>query len=241
VFSAFNASEGVMTRTCGWRTIGVVVAGSLIGCARQLPPPATPPRVVPIPQVDIGPAPEGRTTVLFDADQRALVTEVVSSFAAVGYGGGGVVAVASRPICLTPCAAHLTRGSHQLLFEVAETRAWGGNDIVQVGANPVAYRFALGRNEPHLGARIGGLVGLSLGLGALGTGGLLWAVGDSSAIGSSVRDAGTSTLLVGAGITVVSAVVLAVLRPEHQPGAGLQWELPPDRAPGATPSVTATR
>jgi hypothetical protein len=218
----------------------VVVAMATTGCWNNLPPPAAPAKVLPAPAVELGPPPPGASTVLFDADRPAQVIEVGPTMQASGL-GWGASATMTRPLCLTPCAVHLAQGTHQLVFQPAGANSWAGDGIVQVGQNPVAYRYALGHSHPRIGARVGGWVLVGIGLGLTATGALYWSFGNDSRLGSDLTSYGEVQTFVGTGLVVAGAVMLSIFRPELQPGAGVQWELPGDAAPGQRASRTVSR
>jgi hypothetical protein len=176
--------------------------------------------------------------VLFDADHPALVSEVVARIEPVG---GPTIA---RRICLMPCAAHLSRGTHRLLFQPPDGRGWAGDGVVQVGPARVAYRYALGRRNPRIGARITGwaLFGAAAGLTAVGT--VNWSAGkitdsDAGLSDSSTRTLGQIETFVGAGLAAVALAVLLSSRPELQPGTSVQWELSGTTVP-TEPATTTT-
>jgi len=223
--------------------IAAVLGFAATGCWTNLPAPAAPAMIAPIPPVDIGPPPAGATTVLFDADQPSQVTEVGARLEATVIGSGGAattVGTVTRPVCLTPCAAHLARGTHQLVFSRLD-RGWGGDGVLQLGMKPTAYRYALGHRNPHLGARIGGWVLFGLGLGVTATGAAYWSIGssDSELHDSGLASYGQVQTFVGAGLVVVGVAMLAVFRPELQPGTGVQWEL--EAPPIERPTQAASR
>jgi hypothetical protein len=154
------------------------------------------------------------------------------------FGSGGsatTVGTVTRPICLTPCAAHLGRGTHQLVFMHSAGRAWGGEGVLQLGMKPTAYRYALGHRDPHIGARIGGWVLFGLGMGLTATGALYWSVGssDSDLHDSRLADVGQAETALGVAMVAAGIAMLVAFRPELQPGTGVQWELeaPPVERP----------
>jgi hypothetical protein len=210
----------------------------VVACSpTYLPPPAAPPQVTPIPSVTLGPPVQGETTVLIDSDRPAQVGEITGMATSIAYGRYGAYTAAAtitRPVCLTPCAAHLTQGAHALVFTRTDTGEWGGEAQLEVGINPTAYRYALGRRNAHFGARFGGLLALSFGLTAVITGGTLWAVSSSS---NDLTSAGQTTTAIGAALTVLGAVLLYTNRPEIQNGTGTRWELPPG-PPSGPPTMT---
>jgi hypothetical protein len=213
------------------------------GCWRVLPPPAAPAQTVPSPSAEIGPAPEGASTVVLDTDQPAQVREVDAMVTTATVGAPATaVATIARPLCITPCAVHLSRGSHQLQFQLPEDRGWGGDSVVQVGVHPVAYRYALGHRYPRIGARITGWVLFAAGMGLTASGALYWSVGDQNPdLGAgNLATIGQVQTVVGAGVAVAGILTLLLLRPEIQPGTGVQWELAEDTALGRAPQ-SATR
>jgi hypothetical protein len=212
---------------------------TLAACAPiELAPPSAPARVVPVPSVRLGAPAEGETTLLLDTPGRStIVSEVIGTSEALAYRSGGVGMMAARSIqtrllCVMPCEAHVRQGTHELAFETADTHAWAGTGIVQLGPAPAAYRYAIGHREPNAGARVGGVTAISLGLGFVAGGLPLWALQPTPGMG----EFGEAMTLGGAGLTIIGAALLTLLRPELQDGAGTLWELSP-----ATSEATPAR
>ncbi len=176
-----------------------------------------------MPAIAIGDPPEGASTVLIDADQSAHVSEVTATMQGIGVSSNGWLAmrgVATRPLCSTPCAVHLPRGPHSLIFRRADG-SWGGTAQLDVGMKPTAYRYAMGRESSGVGLRVGGIMALTFGFSAASTGLFFYAVGDE--IGA--RSLATPFAVGGIGLTVLGAVLLYLGRPEVQNGSGVRWEV----------------
>jgi hypothetical protein len=178
----------------------------------------------------VGPPPAGKSIVLIDADRPAEVDEVTGTVSGYAMGRRGYAyGIATRPICMTPCATHLDQGFHELVFRT--DGGWGGTAQLTVGDQPTAFRYALGHSDAHLGARIGAATALSFGITSVAVGLPLWASSDGS-----VSNVGMYLSGGGAALTVLGAVLLAIYRGEYQPGTGMQWTLPsPGAPPGASP------
>ncbi|HEX4492144.1 MAG TPA: hypothetical protein VH914_13130 [Acidimicrobiia bacterium] len=178
------------------------VALVLVACTHQLPPPEVPTLVTPKPLVALGPPGPGEGDLLIDTvGEPADVVEIV------GQGS----ARQTRPVCTTPCEAHVALGFHELEFHSYQSAIWRGDGRVTVGQRPSAYRYALGHTSltPTTG---------SLWLVA----GILAITGASLAIGS-LAGGSVPLLAVSIGITGVGVGGLYAYRPDVQQGAGIQW------------------
>jgi hypothetical protein len=170
--------------------------------------------------VEIGPPPQGASTVVVDADQPAQVT-------------------VSHAICLTPCTVHLPRGTHPLQFRSADGSDWEGDGVVNVETRPVAFRYALGHYHRHMGARVAGWVLFGVGMGLMGSAAATAFLAASDG-GSSASDRAilTGEVYGGLAMAIAGAAMLAVFRQELQPGTGVQWELPASPLERAKPAVS---
>ena len=155
----------------------LTLASFSFACARQMPPPAAPEKVVPVLDVEPAPPVDGSGRVVLDAQgERARVVEIVGTSSATviggyGYGYGAaatVVSIDTRPVCVTPCVANLPYGSHELVFASQLDANRRSHATVDVGRSTSVFRHAMGGKTTHRGARVTGIVSLVLG----GVGGL---------------------------------------------------------------------
>jgi hypothetical protein len=191
----------------------------LLVAACHVPPPHAPAPIVPQPHNELGPPPQGSTTVLIGTDQPVIVEDVTGEIDATAYGrhGAPIDGVTLRPVCLsTPCAAHLTQGPHLLVFTHPDGTP-GGDTALEVGAHPMAFRYALGRDDGEARATGGFLLGGGLAAAATG---LLVVTKMPDIPGTTA--AGVMSLA-GALAAVVGMVILSDAR--DQPGAGTAWQL----------------
>jgi hypothetical protein len=218
-----------------------------------MPAPAAPEKVVPTIMNEPGPAAEGTGRVVLDAQgERARVIEITGTASGVitnGYASAQVMSVATRPVCVTPCIADLSYGTHELVFTSQNDDEKGSNATVDVGAKPSIFRHTMGGRVTHPAAKIGGATAVTLGgIGAL-TGLSLFAAGalsDSATpadptsttatnSGDGVKSTGLMILGVSGAVLVAGVVLLILGRDEVQPGSSTQW------IPGADAPVTKTR
>ena len=133
----------------------------------------------------------------------------------------------------------MPRGTHPLQFRSPDGSDWEGDGIVNVARQPVAFRYALGHRDRHLRARIAGWVLFGGGLGAvLIAGSGLFLLANDGGGPASQTNSLVAQAFVGLGAALVGIGVLAIFRPEVQPGTGLQWELP--RSVPPTEHTTST-
>jgi hypothetical protein len=206
---------------------GVVCA--LFGCVHVLPAPPVPERVMP--DVSAAPIAPGNGQVLLDTvNDPARVEEAAGRVEETDARGRPISGELYRPVCpSTPCAANLPFGSHELRFSSLTDSAAGGIANITSGANPTAYRYAMGRYDSR--GMVGGLVTLGLGVAAAIAGiGLEFTGGATNAVtgqpdSPGLQTAGTVVVIGGAALFALGIVLLVADGPESQEGRGVQWEL----------------
>lgn len=223
-------------------TVIAMLSVSLLttGCVTSLPPPAAPERVAPsLAGRPPSAAPEGSGRVVLDAaGEPARVVEIVGSstsgiITARGY--GVVMTTTTRPLCLTPCIADLSYGSHALAFMSDADPERGSVASVDVGDHTTVMRHAMGRTTRHPALVVSGAT--AIGVGALGIGAGAILAHDASRgspwtdkYGNSSRVAGDTSpgyalASLGGALLVTGAILLVLGRTEVQPGASTQWVL----------------
>lgn len=175
------------------------------------------------------PAEPGTTRVVIDANgERAVVKDVVETFSTTasveGYSASGH-GEKLRPVCLTPCVADLTPGTHVLRF-ASETSDHPSEITVQSGDKGKVIRHAMGRTEEGSGGHVGAIVLATLGITAAVVGGsFLGASYISDSAEENFRTPGTVTTAAGLGAVLVSIPLLLLTRPVRQPGATTEMPL----------------
>lgn len=208
------------------------------GCSvRTLPPPQTPERVVPQIELESDPPPEGFGQVTLDTVGGPAHVEVVTAeisgftYGRVGAYGmtGSSFGMMTAPVCTTPCVANLPLGPHELVFESRVDPERVSRAEVQFTRRPSVFRYDVGLRQANVGSRLLGILTLSFGLSALMTGPLLVGLSDIGSspshpdAGSGMATAGWAVTGVGGALTLVGALVMALMRPVQQDGSGVQW------------------
>jgi hypothetical protein len=213
------------------RTAATVLLGCAMatGCTRNLPPPALPERVIPQVPAEIGPPAQNEGRVVIDTvGGPARVIENVAAVQTWGYR-----ALVVAPVCNTPCAVNLPLGPHELVFESPVDSDRTSTGTINVGTRPSIYRHVMAEHHSNMAGRIPGYVGLGVGGAAL-LASAFWlmvnalegSIASTDAERASVDSSNTAALAtggVGLGVLAVGAVLLAIFRPEHREGVGLQW------------------
>jgi hypothetical protein len=210
--------------------VGALIALVLGGCERQLPPPATPDRVLPHAPAPLGPPAQGMGQVTIDTVFEPAHVEEITGRTEIALTHGEIEGVTLRDVCLTtPCSANLLFGPRQLRFTSLQDPQRSGIGTLVVGAQPSAYRFALGHRTESAGPRLAGVLTLVGGLVLPLTGVPLYAIGSATdahthmATSPAIADTGIGLIATGGALLVTSIVLLTISRPEVQQGTGIQW------------------
>lgn len=190
-----------------------------------------------------GPITAGSGRIVLDAEPgkgsvRVVRVERTEMSVATTRGYAQGVAFSTHLVCSkTPCAIDLPAGSHELVFQATrdERDVSAATFDVTAGRTQVV-RHAVGHYEPHMGWKVLGTTGLTLGITGALAGGLLLPVGQM-VDSDGVRTAGIVTLGVGVGVLALGIASLVIGRTEIQPGATTQWPLKQD---GADEQPTST-
>jgi len=205
-----------------------VVAPTIVGCARTLPPLPEPPNVMPAVESP-GPVPDGHTRVVLDAvdaDGRTMRTKAVEILGVSEVRSGNAYGTVEhgRKLCTTPCIADLEPGEHTLRFVHEEYSEDKDAEIV-VHQQPLLVRQAVGSVDP-------GSSGVAVVLTTLG---ILGSIGTSIWYGT---DSDSSLAGAALGLTLgmfVAGVVVGFADPVvRQPGSNAVYpiEAPPKAQPG---------
>lgn len=157
-------------------------------------------------------APEGWATVKFDTDHDKMrVSTVLGS--SVGYAAGTTVyATTYQSLCLTPCVLAIKPGLRDFVVG-GQGRTPAG---ISLDLRPNSAHSVVGKTGP-VGARLGGIMLVSLGLSGLLTGGTL--VGVDAAVGGTTSGPGGKSLirqigmpmLIGGGASTVLGIPLIIV------------------------------
>jgi hypothetical protein len=224
-----------------------VAAIALAGCMPvTVPPPTVPEPVLPQMVAAAPPPPlpgQGQVTIatVDDADEPALVEEVTGHYEGTASDGSAVDGLTFGMVCAaTPCQVNLPVGDHLLRFTSLVDPQNGGAATITAGAQPSAYRYALGRTTgpTYVGATI---AAFTVGTAATTLGFLMVGLGKQTDVPNSCfamegpNCAGpfpTTNYTTAGAITAVAGLALTALGvywvSKHfagsvQPGAGVQW------------------
>jgi hypothetical protein len=209
--------------------IGVGLALFLVGCSvRNLPPPPTPDRIAPAVPVPAEPPPPGKGRVVIGivGDEPSLVQTLTGRMYGVTSRADVVSGDVYTTVCsTTPCVADLDLGTHDVTITSTTNPTHTGAGTITAGPQPSVYRYALGRDEPHVGRLIGGINavvwggivigGCAIGLGVEGN--------RNGGVDPGVVAALVTGLVVGGGLAVLGTYLLAQPAGEQQSGTGVQW------------------
>jgi len=206
----------------------LVLALLVTGCVRMIPPPATPEPIAPALEA-VPPVEEGLGRVVVDVVdgptdvmafmRHSLVVEVDKDNSFVAS------TVSTETLCTSPCAIDLPLGRHTLAFPTRGGRGRLEVGQVDVGATPTIYRRALGSYESAGAGLVLGILGVTFGGMSAITGTVLLPVGLAND-SDGMTLAGGVTLGVGALLTTVGIIGIAVSPSTRQPGASIQFALP---------------
>lgn len=225
----------------------LLVTSTLVACSMdKLPPPAAPPKVVPVvPDIPEQPPADGIGRVLIDTDgEPAKVARVVESGPVrqqelrVQRG----LPVQTYPVtqrktellCITPCAVDLKTGAHTLQLTSTRAPERTSTADVAVPRGTTVVRHALGSERRLTSAYSGGVQALFVGTPLTLMGGLM-VLGASLDETLADNPGGARTFnIIGAvvgGVGVVALVAGAILmagnRPEKRPGATTTFPVSP--------------
>jgi hypothetical protein len=210
------------------RAAVLLVALLAAGCVQQIPPPATPDPVPPLVE-DLPPVEEGNGRVIVDVvDGPTDVMAFMRHSLVVEVDKGKTLtasSVSTETLCTSPCAVDLPLGRHTLAFPTRGGRGRLEVGQVDVGAVPTVYRRALGSYESAGAGLVLGILGVTFGGMSAITGMVLLPVGLANE-NDGMTLAGGITLGVGALLTTVGIIGIAVSPSTEQPGASIQFVLP---------------
>lgn len=187
----------------------------------------TPDQVVP--QLgELPPAAEGSGRIVLDvADGRTEVRRATETTVALQLGDRAVVATASgsERLCDSPCVVDLAPGRYRLAFPLRGSHRLELADVV-VMSPPTVYRRALGSYDSAGAPLVLGILGVVFGGASFVTGSVLFPVGLGSE-DAGLTTAGAITLGVGAALTALGIVGIAMSPTTVQQGSAVQFLLPP--------------
>jgi hypothetical protein len=211
-------------------TLASLAFAALAGCAVQLPPPATPAKIMPQAPPPPGPPAQGMGQVTLDTVAEPASVDAITGFTEFSLRHGDVVGVNVQPVCpSTPCVADLPLGTRQLIFSSIGDPNHSATATVSVGAQPSVFRGALGHNDPHTAQLTGGALASGFGFMLASSGLVLHFVGSSTdpvthaPRSEGLSHAGNGLLIAGGALLVAGIVLMATGAPEYQQGTGIQW------------------
>jgi hypothetical protein len=205
-----------------------IVSLTVAACVpQQLPPPVVPEQIMPaLPASSaVVPTSPGKGQVTLDADEPSTIVDTIGTTPFVDSDGSTFMAPIDKPVCsATPCVTNLDFGPHQLTFTSNVDGNHYGTGTVQIGQQPVDYRFALGHSDPapHFAS---GLALAIAGPTAMFSGMLEYGVTQRSggfAPTSSWGTAGIISFAIGIAATALGVYLLADPG-TAQNGTGVQW------------------
>jgi hypothetical protein len=190
------------------------------GLIRELPPPPSPDRVAPIlPEESPAPAGMGQVAIATSTDEPALVEEVTGHMEGIASDGTFVSGLTYQTVCSsTPCLATLPVGEHAVRLTSLQDPNHSGSGSLEISPQAMNYRYALGHQEDHAGALVGGILLLSLSPVALVPGLLVL---NNSSTGEKIG--GGALLVTSAALAIVGTIVLHHATFISQEGTGVEW------------------
>lgn len=215
-----------------WVTMKPIVFCALclaVGCVKELPPAATPDRVVPTIAANTSPPAAGTGRIVIDVVDGPTQVHRVNMDAQPldngtdhpTYAFNESYAVLCDP---SPCVVDLTPGNVLLGFPVIGNRNALEVELVHIGTEPSVYRRALSRSGGGGAGYVLGIIGTTFGGISVVTGTALLPIGlakDST----GMTTAGAITLGVGAVLTTISILAMVADPPEYQSGASLHFPI----------------
>lgn len=216
------------------RTIASVACVFAVACVQELPPAATPDRVVPTIATVTTPA-EGQGRLVIDVvdgptaiDRIQMEPHPIKDEA--GRESFQFWESTSRLCETTPCVVDLTPGNILLAFPIVGRDNAVETELVHVGADPSVYRRALSHYDPPGGTYVLGIVGTAIGGMTLIPGLVFLPLGLAKG-NDGFTIAGAITLGVGSVLTAVSILGIVADPPSRQAGASVHYPLAPDPTP----------
>jgi hypothetical protein len=200
--------------------LGLVLAA---GCVKQLPPAPTPEPIAPA-VAAAAPPPSGQGRLVVDVvDGPTPIHRVLMQAEQAGAGRFRFLE-SPTPLCAaSPCVADLPAGNVLLGFPVLGDAGALEVELVHVGPEATVYRRSLSRREGTRGAlTVLGIIGTSLGAGAVITGGTLLPIGldDDD---DDLAAAGGITLAAGAIVMTIGIWMIRADSPTYRPGSAVHF------------------
>ena len=215
----------VLSRAMRIAALSALLLVLCAGCARSLPPAATPQRIAPDISVD-EPVSEGRGRLVIDVvDGPAQIYHVHARAQQLQDETGERWSFSEVPeeLCVSPCIVELPLGNAMLGFPIAGTD-WIQHDLVHISSEPAVYRRALARRDgPSAGYELAILTTVLSSL-ALVTGVALLPIGLAKGE-DGVAFAGAITLGAGALLLPVGIWGTNEAAPVYQPGSWNHYPL----------------
>ncbi len=199
----------------------------VVACVKELPPAATPDRVVPSVGALATPPAAGTGRLVIDVVDGPTTVQRVSMNAQPIDNGTEQQTwefVESYSVLCdpSPCVVDLAPGNVMLGFPVVGNRNALEMELVHIGTEPSVYRRALSRYEGGGAGYVLGILGTTFGGISMVTGTALLPIGLATDK-SGMTTAGAITLGAGAGLLTISILAMLADMPEYQSGASLHF------------------